>query len=70
MASPSKIGPPANINDNHKHYGVFAGLLILGIVSTIFALSRLWYRASTLVFGADDYATIPAIVRISPVDEI
>ncbi len=65
MTSSAKIPPPTVVDDTHKKYGVTVGLLILGIVSTLFSLSRLWCRASMRAFGLDDYATIPALVSIS-----
>lgn len=62
MNSTNKIAPPTNIDDTNKEYGVVIGILILGIVSTAFALARLWCRATTKVVGPDDYATMSAVV--------
>ena len=58
----SMIPPPTVVNNEHRDYGVVVGLLVLGSISSIFTLLRLWYRVSCRTFGYEDYAVIPAFV--------
>lgn len=58
----SMIPPPTVINNDHREYGVVAGIVILGSVSSIFTILRLWYRYTCKTFGYEDYAIVPAFV--------
>jgi hypothetical protein len=56
------IPPPTVVNNDGRPYGVVAGIVVLGSVSSAFTLLRLWYRYTCRTFGPDDYAIIPALV--------
>ncbi|KAF2688558.1 hypothetical protein K458DRAFT_359326 [Lentithecium fluviatile CBS 122367] len=59
--SSAMIPPPTVINNQHKKYGVATGVIVLGTISTLFTVVRLWYRAICRTFGPDDIAIIPAL---------
>jgi hypothetical protein len=56
------IPPPTVVNNNHRHYGVVAGIIVLASVATVFTLLRLRCRYMSRAIGYDDYAIIPALV--------
>ena len=60
--------PPAEINDEHKVYSIAVFIAISCIVTGFVVLWRLWSRFKTQSFGVDDYAIIPAVVRVTAVD--
>jgi hypothetical protein len=58
------ILPPTKINDTHKVYGIAAACIALCVVTCLTVITRLFFRIWKREFGADDYAIIPAAVRI------
>lgn len=59
--------PPTEINDEHKVYSIAISIVVLCAITTIIVLWRLWARYKTESFGLDDYAIIPALVRIATI---
>ena len=56
------LPPPTTIDDTHKVYSIAIACIVMGIVTSLFVLSRLWVRFHAGAFGADDWAMIPALV--------
>ena len=61
-SSQGLLPPPTVINDTHKVYSIAAACIVLGVIASLFVLSRLALRFHTRAFGADDWAMIPALV--------
>lgn len=56
------IPPPTVINDENKVYSIAAACIFLGILASLFALTRLVGRIWCRNFGLDDYAAAVALV--------
>lgn len=56
------IPPPTVVNNQNRHYGVVAGIVLLGFLSIALTLLRLRCRYVSRAIGYDDYAIIPALV--------
>lgn len=57
------IPPPAEIDNSHRVYAIAVVCVVLCVVTTFLVLVRLAYRMQSRTLGADDYATIPSLVR-------
>ncbi|KAK8112005.1 uncharacterized protein PG998_008462 [Apiospora kogelbergensis] len=55
------IPPPTVINDENKVYSIAAACIFLGILASLFALTRLVGRIWCRNFGLDDYAAAVAL---------
>ena len=66
MASSQELllPPPTEINNAHKVYSIAVWCIVLAFVSSLCVSWRLGLRIYARAFGADDYAIIPALVRL------
>lgn len=58
------IPPPTQVDDSHKNYAFGIACAVMGAVGTLGVLGRLAIRYHCRDFGVDDWAIIPAVVRL------
>jgi hypothetical protein len=58
------IPPPLEINDTHKDDSVGIAIIVTCVVASLSVFARLGHRFASKNLGADDYAIIPAVVRL------
>lgn len=62
--APTLTPPPTAVDDTHKVYSIAIGCGVMCGVTTLVVFARLLFRWKSDTLGLDDYAFIPAIVRV------
>lgn len=64
ISSTGLIPPPIDINDTNKDYSIFISIVVTGVVASLAVVARLSQKYASRNMGLDDYAIIPALVRL------
>lgn len=59
------IPPPTAVNNTHRDTSIASAIIVLGILTTLIVFARLVQRHMSKNLGPDDYAIVPAVVRMS-----